>query len=99
MGKYYTEVCRDIVRHFGKQHQIQKAIEELNELSVALAKYSNLPCGDYIRSVTEEMADVEIMLEQLKVIFNNKNMVMRVRDYKLKRTLKRYDIKAVRRDG
>ena len=66
---------------------------------MALAKYSNLSCGDYIRSVTEEMADVEIMLEQLKVIFNNKNMVMRARDYKLKRTLKRYAIKAVRRDG
>jgi phosphoribosyl-ATP pyrophosphohydrolase len=52
------------VKHYGIDSQIDKAKEELAELIVALCK------GD-TDSIQEEMADVEIMLAQLKIMFGD----------------------------
>ena len=57
---------------FGPENQIVKAIEEMSELTKALAKY--LLYGgnpDILASIQEERADVEIMLNQLHVIFGD----------------------------
>lgn len=60
---------RSAIDTFGEQNQIIVAIEELSELQKELCK---LLRGQYhISDMSEEMADVEIMLEQLKMIFNN----------------------------
>lgn len=55
------------VNKFGAENQVRKAVEELTELSVALL-HSLDGRGD-TENIREEMADVEIMLEQLHVIF------------------------------
>ena len=54
------------VKTYGAESQVRKAVEELTELSVALL-HSLDGRGD-TENIRAEMADVEIMLEQLHVI-------------------------------
>lgn len=85
--------CEDIlceaVRLYGGPLQELKAIEELGELIRAIAK--RWTCGDAEESdeamsnLAEEMADVEIMLEQLKIINSNRDKVAVWREIKLGR--------------
>lgn len=57
---------------FGKEHQILIAIEEMSELTKALVKYLRYGSNpDVLASIQEERADVEIMLNQLHVIFGD----------------------------
>lgn len=58
------EVYRKAILDYGKGPQKIKAIEELAELIQALCK-NNRP------NIAEEMADVSIMLDQLKLIYDN----------------------------
>lgn len=75
----YTEA----VRAYGKQSQLMIAIEEMSELAKELSK--NFRGADNAKALAEEIADVEIMLEQLKVIFRNRALVDRIRASKLVR--------------
>lgn len=64
------DIYRQAVEWFGVEHQIKKAAEELGELIQALMRYSN---GEpVIGNVCEEIADVEIMLEQIKIILGER---------------------------
>lgn len=56
----------EAVRAYGKQSQLVMAMEEMSELTKELSK--NLRGADNSKALAEEIADVEIMLEQLKVI-------------------------------
>ena len=49
------------------------AVEEMAELIQALMKHPRKQNGSTLNEVIEEIADVEIMLEQLKFIFVVKN--------------------------
>lgn len=68
---------------FGERSQILMAVEEMSELTKALLKYvrhEDFNQGDYdsiIESVSEERADVEIMLNQLNVIFEDNSEAKR----------------------
>jgi hypothetical protein len=73
-----TEVFRRAISDYGKVPQKIKAIEELAELINALS------IGN-INMITEEMADVSIMLAQLEMIYNNSIEVQGYRSDKLKR--------------
>ena len=58
------------VNEFGARTQAIKTTEELAELSIELTRFA-LDDARYSREkVLEEIADVEIMLKQLKLIFN-----------------------------
>ena len=68
-------ICRKAVEKFGIDIQQIVAMEELGELIQAISKIARWECNqledvetlsDYIDNLAEEMADVEIMLEQLK---------------------------------
>ena len=68
MNEY--EIYEQAVRRFGRDHQIRKAVEELGELSSALMRYAN---GEpVIGNVAEEIADAEIMIEQIKIILGER---------------------------
>ena len=73
----------EAVRAYGKQSQLVMAMEEMSELTKELSK--NLRGADNSKALAEEIADVEIMLEQLKVIFRNRALVDRIRAGKLVR--------------
>lgn len=82
---------RDVVtratRGWSDEEQMLVAIEELGELSTALAKYLN----DRPSNVEEEICDVIIMIEQLKIIFEASNL-----DIYLDRKLDKLDNKMKR---
>lgn len=91
MGKQETIsdiYYKKLIEKFGAKSQIIVAIEELSELQKELCKY--LRDKTNIRNISEEMADVEIMLEQLKLIFENETPVSIEKNYKLARTYERY---------
>lgn len=71
------------VEAYGKHSQLIMAMEEMAELTKELSK--NIRGAQNITAISEEIADVEIMLEQLKVIFSNRAEVDRERSEKLKR--------------
>ena len=83
-----TQIYRQLLSKY-KDKQLIVAIEELSELAKALCKY--LRCNDNqpmdIDSIIEEIADVEIMLEQVKLYFDITNLNVRlVKEKKLERT-------------
>ena len=61
----YNEV-RD---KYGTRHQVMIAIEELSELQKELCKALRGENTIPVHRIAEEIADVEIMLEQLKMIY------------------------------
>ena len=82
--------CADIANHYGKDSQVLVAIEEMSELIKELCKYFRR--FDRTKEITEEIADVEIMIEQLKTLFENYDEVGNVIDYKLERQMQRMEI-------
>lgn len=72
---------------YGKDAQIKMAIEEMSELTQALCK--DFRGKGNAENIAEEIADVEIMIQQLQIIFNNRNDVNRFYEFKIKR-LKNY---------
>lgn len=80
-----SEIYHAALTHFGKDHQIIKAIEEMSELIKELTKYL-LSKEIYQKTyqVHEEIADTQIMLEQLKIIFD-RNTINLYQKRKLKR--------------
>lgn len=68
-------ICRKAVQTFGVDIQQIVAMEELGGLIQAISKIAGWECSqsedleillEYIDNLAEEIADVEIMLEQLK---------------------------------
>ena len=74
---------------FGANAQITKAVEEMSELTKELCKYS-LGAGDR-EALADEIADVTIMLEQLRLIFDVNDEVCRHMDAKVERLQDRID--------
>lgn len=89
-----NEVLQRAIDTYGYTAQIDKALEEMSELAKALLKlrYAK-PTGvetDILRdAVSEEMADVEIMLEQLHMIYQNDKKVSEYRQKKIERLERR----------
>ena len=62
-----NEIYMQAVMKFGVKNQLLKAIEELTELSLEICHSS---CDRMNReNIIEEMADVYIMMEQMRIIF------------------------------
>lgn len=62
-------ILEGAISHFGSDAQIIKAIEELGELTVELARH--LIGQGNVEAVREEMADAFVMLNQLELIFGD----------------------------
>lgn len=67
------EVYRKAIKHWGKDLQLIMIIEEMSELQKEICKYFRNKKD--INNISLEMADVEIMLGQLKILFDNHNLV------------------------
>ena len=75
------EIFIDAIRVFGEKEQEEVAIEEMAELIQAIThKHRGRE-----HNIAEEIADVEIMLEQLKIINNCANEVEKIRRAKVLR--------------
>ena len=71
MTEEQKAICHKIADHYGENHQMLKAVEEMAELSQVIIKAVNDPSKDRFYAETlkdellSELADVIIMTEQL----------------------------------
>ncbi len=77
------------IRHFGERHQMLKLVEELNELGSAILKYTLEGHGKL--NVFEEVADVEILLKQIRLILKADPTIDGFIDSKLERLSRQLD--------
>lgn len=82
--KEQLDILERLVDTFGNK-QINICIEEMSELTKELCKHNR---GHYnLDKIYEEMADVYIMLEQMKILFNvDENYLQEEINYKINRT-------------
>ena len=64
-----AEVFAKAIETYGETSQMQMVLEEMSELAKEICKSMRYSKRQYKRRVAEEIADVEIMLEQIKMIF------------------------------
>lgn len=76
---------------YGFREQLIKAVEELGELTQAMAKQLLEPSDANRSHVAEEIADVRIMLEQAEMILDIRAEATRWKYDKLKRLKERLD--------
>lgn len=69
--------------HYGIENQKNQAVEEMSELIKEICKANRGMMN--LENFAEEIADVEIMVDQLKIIYSLGESVDRYRTYKLKR--------------
>ena len=74
--------------YLGHQSQLTKAIEELAELQLVLARYNHEPAR-YLspEPIIDEIADVAIMVHQLAIMFGYAAVSQRI-DFKVERLKK-----------
>jgi len=65
------EIFHRALAKWGAPLQFMMAIEECSELIKALVKYTRSPGPETIHAICEEVADVEIMCAQLRVVFGS----------------------------
>nr|DAQ10089.1 MAG TPA: nucelotide kinase [Caudoviricetes sp.] len=80
-----SEDLKYIADHYGLKHQLEKCKEELNELIEALGSNCDI-------HLAEEIADVEIMILQIKYLRNIPDeQVDVIMQYKIQRQLRRIE--------
>lgn len=68
---HWPETMDRAIENWGIETQTDKAIEEMGELMQAIMKHRHKPLThDRRRDLLEEIADVEIMLSQLKRMYD-----------------------------
>ena len=72
-------------KKYGNKAQMIKACEELAELQFAICKYLNGESDG--ENIIEEIADVEIMTAQLKLMFDCEHKVMKWKTIKIDKML------------
>lgn len=82
-----TELYKKLLEDYGYA-QVIVAIEELSELQKELCKALRYKLNEI--NLIEEIADVEIMLEQMKLYYEiDEEQLEKVKQYKLERTKQR----------
>ena len=70
-----NKICHEAIQTYGVDAQVDMMIEEMSELTKALLKYRRAygqpetVLGLLVENILEEMADVEIVLLQMHMIF------------------------------
>lgn len=94
-----AEEIKNIADHFGYEEQREQLVEEMAELIQALNKYRRATKGSTgltnkakiaLDNVVEEIADVEVVLEQIKYLLQiPQEDVVAMKVFKVNRTLER----------
>lgn len=83
------QIYKDILWRKGEHRQIEKAIEEVNELAVELAHWNKreVKLDGQREKLVDELADTMIMWEQVVRMVNCQEEVNERMEYKLQRML------------
>ena len=88
MSTANEEYTKRAIRAYGSENQVNQAQEECGELISVLNQHRRGRCTTF--EVLAEMADVEIMLDQLKVIFGEESFHLKKME-KIERLEQRLD--------
>lgn len=88
-----------IARHYGVTHQLNKTMEELFELFMAILKlrlmiFLGREKQAHFEHMYEEMSDVRIMIDQVEVLTASTARCREIRESKLERQLTRIQTEA-----
>lgn len=94
--RYYKKMIEQ-AEQFGLENRLLQCKEEAAELIQALCKYKRIQQGDKTCHVdiipeymiAEEMADIEICIEQLKHLLGNTEQIEQIKVEKIQRTEQR----------
>lgn len=87
MKGYRKKVYRQTLKVYGRDKQMIKAIEEMSELQKELCKWTL--GADNGKQVQEEIADVIIMMEQMRMLFDVDGEIKKMIAYKVDRLERR----------
>jgi len=79
------ELYKKALEFWGLNPQLDMAIEEMSELTKEICKYKRRGSTYNFEYMANEIVDVELMLEQLKFIFNLNHRVKEIRLEKLEK--------------
>lgn len=91
VGGHREKILQDAVRTWGRDAQSLMMIEEMSELTKAICKlyraagFTNN--GAAVEAIREEMADVQIMLDQMRIMFGETGHQERLKLERLERRL------------
>lgn len=78
------EILKKAISTYGKEAQLDMCIEEMSELTKEICKHKR--GFDNKNEIIEEIADVYIMLEQMKMIFRiSEEQINKQIDFKIER--------------
>ena len=92
--KERNEAYLKAIKKWGVKAQLEMAQEEATELALAIRKQIRKNDDVSFSNLVEEIADVEIMIEQITLMHNDlgfRQMVDSQKSFKIKRLLKRLD--------
>lgn len=79
------EIYQNAIKTFGAEHQIEKFIEEIGEVLQSLIKWKHNSGRENKVHLIEEMADLEITFNQVKIIIGNPGLFDICKNSKLTR--------------
>lgn len=88
------EQLKKIALHYGLDKQLEKTVEELAELIVAIKHFKFRQSGDSLANLIEELGDAGIMIDQIKFLLEEsacKSAIEESIEYKIARELKRIE--------
>ena len=71
--KCERDIYREAIEKWGAQSQIDMAVEEMGELLQKLIHYKRCRCDEV--EVSEEIADVMLMAEEMAYLFGRKHVI------------------------
>lgn len=93
VGGRREKILQDAVRTWGRDAQSLMMIEEMSELTKAICKFyragDDESAGGAVESIREEMADVQIMLDQMRIMFGKTGHQERLKLERLEKRLER----------
>jgi len=93
-----NKIYNEAIEFFGNTSQKVMVIEEMSELTKELCK--DLRDRGHVENIADELADVEITLAQLKIIYQIHDLVEEHKDFKLHRFAKNMaELKAQKNKG
>lgn len=87
-GKRCEPILKAYIKKYGCDSQCKMAIEEMSELMKEICK--GFRGEENVEAISEEMADVEIMLDQMKIMYGNAKKVDAYRKMKIERMVERF---------
>ena len=86
------EIYKKTIEKWGKRAQLEMAQEESTELALSIRKFIRQDSEERLIDMCGEMADVEIMIEQIKFMFPSaQSRIDEIKAFKLDRLSKRVD--------